>query len=54
MGERRNLQMLIKIENKKEDAFEAQLVVKLPNGVNYVKVQDVKAVSIQTSFHFRC
>lgn len=46
VGERRNLQMLIKIENKKEDAFEAQLVVKLPKGVSYVKVQDVKAKTL--------
>lgn len=38
--------MLIKIENKKEDAYEAQLVVKLPKGVSYVKVQDVKAVNL--------
>lgn len=36
-GSRYNIDLNIKIENKKEDAFEAQCHVTLPYGVDYVK-----------------
>ncbi|CAI9728625.1 integrin alpha-8-like isoform X3 [Octopus vulgaris] len=43
IGNRKNLEMQIKVENQKEDAFETQLFVTLPPDVTYVKIQDVKA-----------
>lgn len=36
-GSRQNIDLNINIENIKEDAFEAQCIITLPNGVDYVK-----------------
>jgi hypothetical protein len=36
-GSRQNIDLNINIENIKEDAFEAQCIITLPVGVDYVK-----------------
>ncbi|GAB1603113.1 integrin alpha-8-like isoform X3, partial [Argonauta hians] len=43
IGNNKNLEIQIKVENHKDDAFETQLYVTLPANVTYAKVQDVKS-----------
>lgn len=49
-GSRYNIDLNIKIENRKEDAFEAQCHITLPYGVDYVKAFLSQNANV---FHFR-
>lgn len=42
------------VDNRGEDAFEAQLFLTLPQGVVYVKVVESDRVSISEIGHFLC
>ena len=50
-GSRENIDLVINIENSKEDAFEAQCHLTLPLGVDYVKAF-FNQNNIQVRVHF--
>jgi hypothetical protein len=47
MGSEEEIQMMVEVMNLGEDAFEAQLNIELPEGVNFRSIRNIDSVSLQ-------